>query len=230
MSSVASGIGKVFTSVANTAVKVGSAVAGVGTSLFTTGAASGAGSMASGGLSGIAGSFGKSTLGNVLSGAIRTAGFGALAGGAIGAATGQGFMKGALMGAAGGGIMGGVSGVMTPTGGVMATGGAPGAPTTGSVPASTATGFAPTGQAGGGGGLMSFLNSEGGAGLVAGLGEGLMEWQKMKSQQDEYNNQRDFTREQQQRVTDSYSVDPSSLPGMGPRYGFNAATGRIERV
>jgi hypothetical protein len=228
MSSVATGIGKAFTAVASTATKVGSAVAGVGTSLFTAGAASGAGSMASGGLSGVASSFGKSTLGNVLSGAIRTAGFGALAGGVVGAATGQGFMKGALIGAAGGGIMGGISGAMAPTGGVMATGGVPGA-TTGSVPASTATGFAPTGQTGGGG-LMSFLNSEGGAGLVAGLGEGLMEWQKMKAQQDEYDNQRNFTREQQQRVTDSYKIDEGTLPGSGVRYGFNAATGRIERV
>lgn len=229
MSSVATGIGKVFSSVANTAVKIGSAVAGVGTSLFTTGAATGAGSMASGGLSGIAGAFGGGTLGNVLSGAIRTAGFGALAGGAIGAVTGQGFLKGALIGAAGGGLLGGVSGAMAPAGGVMATGGVPGAPVTGAVPAATATGFAPTGQTGGGG-LMSFLNSEGGAGLVAGLGEGLMEWQKMKAQQDEYNKQRAFTREQQKRITDSYSVDEEALPGSGARYGFNAATGRIERV
>lgn len=228
MSSVATGIGKVFSSVASTAVKVGSAVASVGTSLFTTGAASGAGSMASGGLSAAASSFGKSTLGNVLTGAIRQAGFGALAGGAIGAVTGQGFMKGALIGGAGGALMGGVTGAMAPTGGMMASGGVPGAPTTGSVPAATATGFAPTGQTGGG--LMSFLNSEGGAGMVAGLGQGLMEWQKMKAQQDEYDNQRNFTREQQQRVTDSYKVDEGTLPGSGARYGFNAATGRIERV
>jgi hypothetical protein len=77
---------------------------------------------------------------------------------------------------------------------------------------------------------MSFLNSEGGAGMLAGAGEGLMEWQKMKAQKDEFNDQRDFTREQQQRVTDSYKVDEGTLPGSGARYGFNAATGRIERM
>lgn len=231
MSSVATGITKVFSSVANTAVKVGQAVAGVGTSLFTTGAAAAAGPMASGGLTGAISGFGGSTLGNMLFGAVKQAGFGALMGGAVGAVTGQGFGKGALMGGLAGGVMGGVSGAMSPAvaaDGAVAVGG--------TVPGNTATGMAPTGaaattQATGstGTGLMSFLKSGGGAGLVAGLGEGLMEWQKLKAQQDEYENQRNFTREQQQRVTDSYSIDPSVLPGGAPRYGFNAATGRIER-
>ena len=49
MSGIVSGIGKVFQTITQTAVKVGSAVAGVGSTLFTAGAAAGAGPMAGGG-------------------------------------------------------------------------------------------------------------------------------------------------------------------------------------
>lgn len=131
MSGIVSGITKVFSAVGSSVAKVGKAVVGVGASLFSSGAASGAGSMASGGLSGVVQSVtGSGVLGNILTGAITTAGYGALIGGAVGALTGQGFGKGALMGGLGGAALGGLSGAMG--GGLLSS--------------ATPTGLAPTGS------------------------------------------------------------------------------------
>ncbi|MCV0395485.1 MAG: hypothetical protein K5872_22315 [Rhizobiaceae bacterium] len=111
MSGLVSGIGKIFQTVTSGIARVGKAVMGVGSTLFTAGAASGAAPMASGGLSGFIQNFtGGGVLGNVLTGAITQAGYGALIGGAVGALTGQGFGKGALMGGLGGALMGGIAG------------------------------------------------------------------------------------------------------------------------
>lgn len=217
MSGIVSGIGKVFTSVASGVAKVGKAVLGVGASLFTGGAASG------GAIGNVINSVsGGGVLGNVLTGAIKQAGIGALIGGAVGAMTGAGFGKGAMWGALGGAATGALSGSGLFT-------------AAGVTPADTPTGFAPTGRAatggigsdtvaaaaapaattGGGTGLMSFLNTEAGGGLVAGLGEGLMSYAQQKSEEEERQKDRDFLRAKEERLTRSYDVAPEALPGGG---------------
>jgi len=248
MSGIASGIGKIFATVTNSAVKIGQAVAGVGSTLFTAGASSGAGPMAAGGLSGLVQSFtGKGVLGNILTGAIGQAGFGALAGGAIGALTGQGFGKGALMGGLTGAVTGGLGGLagaaglgaqpqavdgittgstptgMVPTGStgrvpstINATQSVSGAPQAamGQTAAQVAA-SAPSASGGFMGGLGKFLTSETGGGLIAGLGKGLGAYMDQKAKADESQKDRDFIRDKEQRLQDSYNVDPASLPGNG---------------
>lgn len=104
-------IGKVFSTVTSGIARVGKAVLGVGATVFTAGAASGAAPMASGGLSGLVQKFvGGGVLGNVLTGAITSAGYGALIGGAVSALTGGDFGEGALMGGLGGALAGGLAG------------------------------------------------------------------------------------------------------------------------
>lgn len=248
MSSIVSGIGKIFTTVTQTAVKVGQAVAGVGSTLFTAGAASGAGPMAGGGFTSLIKNFtGGGVLGNVLSGAVTQAGFGALAGGAIGALTGQGFAKGAMMGGLTGAVTGGLGGLAGAAGLGAQPPGVDGI-TTGSTP----TGMVPTGSTGrvpstinatqsvsgapqaamgqtaaqvaasapaASGGIMSglgrFMTSEAGGGLLAGLGKGLGAYMDQKAKADESQKDRDFIRDKEQRLQDSYNVDPASLPGNG---------------
>lgn len=185
MSGIASGITKIFTTVGSAAARVGKAVAGVGSSLFTAGASTGGiASAASGG----------GVLGNILTGAVKQAGIGALLGGGVSAATGGDFGKGALWG--------GLAGAAT--GGLM---GAAGAQQV--VAAETPTGVAPTGNsavpaatASTSGGLMSFLQSEGGGALagnlIAGVGQGLSAYSAQKAVED-----------QEKRLRKSYSVDPS---------------------
>lgn len=248
MSGIVSGLGKVFQAVSQTAVKVGQAVAGVGSTLFTAGAATGAGPMATGGFTNLIKNFtGNGVLGNVLSGAITQAGFGALAGGAIGALTGQGFGKGALIGGLGGAVTGGLGGLAGAAGLGAQT------PVDGIVTGSTPTGLAPTGSTGaiqsvnaapavsgqpqgaistaaataapvaaaaapaasGGimGGLGKFLTSETGGGLIAGLGKGLGAYMDQKAKADEAQKDRQYLIDKEQRLQDSYNVDPSVLPG-----------------
>jgi hypothetical protein len=223
MSGVVSGIGKVFKTVTSGISRVGKAITGVGASVFTAGAAPGgvAAATQAGG-----------TLSNILLGAAKQAGIGALVGGAIGAATGQGFKKGALWGGLGGAALGGLS---------AAAGGAQ--QIAGTVPADTATGVAPTGVAAtpsGGGGFMKFLQSEGGGALagnvIAGVGQGLAGYAQQKAEE-----------EKDQRLRDSYSVDPSvyiqprpttppaqlQTPAQAysrPRYAYDPSVGRIMPV
>jgi hypothetical protein len=136
MSGVVSGISKVFTSVGSAAARVGQAVMGVGRAVFTAGAATGAGPMGAGGFTSVLQNLtGSGVLGNMLTGAITQAGYGALLGGAIGAITGQGFGKGALIGGLGGAVTGGLGGLA----------GAAGVDT-GIVTGSTPTGMASTGS------------------------------------------------------------------------------------
>ena len=214
MSGIISGIAKVFTSVASGVAKIGGAVKGVGATLFTSGAASG------GAIGGVIKSVtGTGVLGNILTGAVKQAGIGALIGGAIGAATGQGFGKGALYGGLGGAVTGGLSGA-----GLFSSAGV--------VPGDTATGVTPTGSSAGSGaaaaaatpaapaaqtgnGLGSFLNSETGGSLVAGLGEGLMSYAQGKADTQAREDDRQFLRDKEQRLTDSYNVAPEALPGGG---------------
>jgi len=284
MSGIASGIGKVFSAVGSAAARVGSAFTGVGATTFTAGAAAAAPSMATGGLSGIVSSFtGGGVLGNIITGAVTQAGYGALIGGAVGAMTGQGFGKGALMGGLGGAVTGGLFGAagvnpdpltkgfgQSQQSGVVpvegtATGAAPTGSTasapldypssrvaqangdiTGSVtPAASAVAAAPA-AASGGGGLGKFLSSEAGGGLIAGVGRGLGAYMDSKQRAEEAEKDRQFLRDKEQRLQDSYSVDPSALNGPvavdttarptpaqaygRTRYEYDPAQGRIVSV
>lgn len=249
MSGIASGIGKVFTSVVSGVRHIGQAVMGVGATAFTAGAANAAAPMATGGFSGVIQNLaGGGVLGNILSGAVRQAGYGALLGGAIGAATGQGFGKGALIGGLGGAVTGGLSGLGGGKGLFAAAGLQPGG--SGVIPGNTATGMVATGstasgagqplQSGyagapaqvaattptsAGGGLFSFLNSEAGGGLLAGLGQGLMGYQQAQAAADESQADRQFLLDKEQRLRDSYNIDPNLLPGNTPTYQPQALPG-----
>lgn len=248
MSGLASGIGKVFSTVGKAAARVSQAVLGVGATTFTAGAASGAAPMATGGFGGVLQSLtGGGVLGNVLTGAIKQAGYGALIGGAIGAMTGQGFGKGAMIGGLGGAVSGGL---MSAAGIGMTPATPSGA---GTVPADTPTGFAPTGStdpasarvaaahgtptiytpdggmdvagagapaaapaSGGGGGFGQFLQSEAGGSLIAGIGKGMGDYALAKMKMGENQKDRDFERDREQRLQDSYDVDPAALHGAAP--------------
>lgn len=234
MSGVASGIGKVFSAVGNAAARVGTAVKGVAATVFTAGAASGAGPMASGGLSGVVSNFtGGGVLGNILTGAITQAGYGALIGGAIGAATGTGFGKGALMGAAAGGVSGGLMGAAGMNVDPLATGGVvPGDSPTGMLPTGTtaagdvatqrvgqafsngvgeAIPVSPASPVATGGGFGQFMNSETAGGLLSGLGKGYGSYMEAEATKEAAQADRDFLRDKEQRMQDSYNVDPSAL-------------------
>ena len=208
MSGVVSAVGTVFSSVASTAANVGSAIMGVGASLFTGGAATGVAGGALGGMFG-------GTLGNVIGGAVRTGAIGALVGGAIGAATGQGFGRGALIGGLGGAAMGGLGAAMGP-GGMMGQGAQQAAGIT-AAPGQTATGMAASGNIGtpqstmpgllnstpmtqqvppigastvpaaqgaaaAGGGMGGLFQGETGGQILAGLGQGAMGWLQSRNQ------------------------------------------------
>ena len=275
MSGVVSGIGKVFSAVGNAAARVGQAVMGVGATTFTAGAAAGAAPMAAGGFNGVLqGLTGGGVMGNILTGAIKQAGYGALIGGVIGAVTGQGFGKGALIGGLGGAITGGLSGS-----GLFSAAGIDPTKTgsTTAIPSETPTGFAPTGvtdpasarvaaahgtptiytpeggaaaaaapAAQGGGGFGQFLRSEAGGGLIAGLGKGIGDYATAKMAAGEREKDREFLREKDQRLQDSYNVDPDALHGAAPsdttsrptpaqkysrfRYEYSPQAKRIVRV
>lgn len=238
MSGVVSGIGKVFQAAVGGVARITQAVSAVGKTVFTAGAATGAGSMASGGLNGIISSFaGNGVLGNILTGAIKTAIPGALVGAAVGGLTGTGVLKGALMGGAGGAVMGGfgaMAGVVpgnTPTG-VEPTGTTTGAPSAlpqpsfdarwGGNPAPpvvTPTAPAPaiapgaTPAPAGGNGFMSMFQGQTGAALLSGLGQGGAAYLQQKSLEEEAQRDRDAIMQRQQRITDSYNVDPAVLAG-----------------
>ncbi|MEM7709373.1 MAG: hypothetical protein AAF264_01200 [Pseudomonadota bacterium] len=301
MSSIVSGVAKVFKPVAAAATKIGGAVAQVGKSVFTAGAAAGAGPIASGGLSAVAKNAGGGVLSNMLSGAAKTAAVGAVVGGLTSAATGGSFAKGALTGGLGGAVVGGVSqsGLMpgltqgdTNTPARTASSDAPLSGSSGSarltggeggdrlfdvsadvpLPASRPQGLMPSATdgatttarpttagktEGAGKGLMNFLKDKETLGsILQGAGEAGMKWQENKweaereaaqreAQAAEYAAARDFKREQQQQIVDSYKVDDSALHAphdfgatppqqqvaaqtQRPRRQYNPQTGRIE--
>lgn len=115
-----SGIGKFLGNVFKAVVKVAKVVLpialGVGAILFTGGAALGLTGVLAGGWGGAAAGITSALgladtgIGAVLTSAITTAGYGAVAGGAVAAATGQNVLKGIETGAASGAILGGVTG------------------------------------------------------------------------------------------------------------------------
>ncbi|WP_395451206.1 hypothetical protein ACHMW7_16270 [Aminobacter sp. UC22_36] len=126
----------------------------------------------------------------------------------------------------------------------------------GLAPAATATGLSPLGKAGGG--LFDFLKSETGAGLISGIGGGLMKKAEMDAYSEEQQKDRDFLRAKDQRVTDSYNLPDNAfaanttpppapaaaappaqpaqtMPGAPKspqrfRYNYDSQTKRIERV
>ncbi len=276
MSGLVSGITKTFQAVGSAVARVGKAVTGVGATTFTAGAASAAPSMATGGLSGIVSKFtGGGVLGNIITGAVTQAGYGALMGGAVGALTGNGFGKGAMMGGLGGAVVGGLSGAagvnldplskgqpdqsgVAPAQGT-ATGTAPTGQTSsadmpsnrvaqahGDITGSVSSAAAPAAAAASGGGFGKFLSSEAGGGLIAGVGKGLGAYMDAKQREDEAQKDRKFLRDKEQRLQDSYSVDPSALHGPAPvdttarptpaqaygrtRYEYSPEQGRIIQV
>lgn len=241
MSGLASGIGKAFSALGNAATRVASSVLGVGAATTTAGIATGAGSMASGGFGGFLSRLtGGGVMGNIVSGAIRQAGYGAVLGGITGMVTGQGFGKGALMGAAGGALTGGLmaglrpqpTGTLqadTPTGlapsGRSMTSPDPSIPTGGpymmtqsgqaaSAAARTATASSTVPQSSGGG-FLNFINSETGGGLLAGLGKGASDYFTMKSKIDAEKDMQErelgYLRDKDQRIQDSYSVSDNAF-------------------
>jgi hypothetical protein len=238
MSGLVSGLGKVFTAVGSGVARIGQAVKGVASTVFTAGAATGSVGAAAQGASGV--------LGTILNGALKQAVGGALIGGAVGALTGTGFGKGMLIGGLGGALSGGLSAAAGLGGPQALSGNSPPAPSVpGIASAATPTGVAPTGvtgpaaasPAGGalaaaghmpvagsaiaaapaaGGGFMNFLKSETGGQLIAGLGTGLGKFLEAKERRDEAQRDRDFLEAKEQRLRDSYSVDPSALAGNTP--------------
>lgn len=81
----------------------------------------------------------------------------------------------------------------------------------GLAPAATATGLSPLGKAGGG--LFDFLKSETGAGLISGIGSGLMEKAKMDFQADETQKDRQFLYDKENRLRRSYDVPDTAFAG-----------------
>lgn len=167
MSGIANGMTKVFSTLGSGVARIGRSITGVGAATVTAGAATAAPPLAQGGLSGFIQQFtGGGVLGNVLTGAITTAGYGAL----ISAVTGGDPLKGAMWGGLAGGI-GGAAGInLDPTSRNFLRGpNAPGAtqnavpagdtqsmmPAEGVVAANSPSGVAPTGQTGGTGGALS---------------------------------------------------------------------------
>ncbi|ESZ60639.1 hypothetical protein NL532_24010 [Mesorhizobium sp. C120A] len=73
----------------------------------------------------------------------------------------------------------------------------------------------------------SFLTSETGAGLIGGIGKGLMEYEKMEQEAKERQKDRNYLLGKENRIRDSYNVDPASLPngaGAGPGDGIQRPT------
>jgi hypothetical protein len=76
-----------------------------------------------------------------------------------------------------------------------------------------------------GGGLMGFLQSETGAGVLSGLGQGMMEKAKIDALAAENQKNRDATLANQQRITNSYNV--GSAPLNRGRFVYDPAIGRV---
>ena len=116
MSGVVKSAKKVFKKVGKAARKVLPIALGVGAVVFTAGAALGVGSMAGGwgaAVGKLTSGFGMSgTLGNIVTGAVTQAGYGAAMGAATSAITGGDIGDGAFYGAATGAATGGISGAL----------------------------------------------------------------------------------------------------------------------
>lgn len=257
MSGLVSGITKIFTSFAPAAAgaaTLGSGVRGVGASLFTAAAANGGklANLLSAG-SQIMSLFSKgkeSTLGKMLNGASTvlslTSAVGSMAaGGGQGVDTmttgsvdtGEGSaLKDADTATGAAPKLKHVGGAGSQSGnfGTVDSGGSSSSSTT-----TTDTGGTGTGEGGGFfKGLGNFLNTEAGAGLLGGLGQGIGDYQKLQAEEDMREADRQFLRDKEQRITDSYKVGEGALVGGVVNgssqaqgvWSYNAKTGQIEKA
>jgi hypothetical protein len=255
MSGGLGGVKKVFKKVAKTVSKVLPVALGVGAIVFSAGSALGALPTWGSAVSSLTGS--GSTLGNILTGAVTQAGYGAAAGMAVAAVTGGDVVKGAQYGGAAGAVTGGITGAMQPTGPVQAgpsQGGVPGpsqaTPTAGpglaiqtaSAPAAAAapnvTGAAPGLLAPGG---WLERNQELVGGVVSGVGKGLLE---SAAADDAGKSEIQILRERQRLINANYGKGNVGLLGPGStdyiqnisaqripyRYAYNPESGMIEEV
>lgn len=203
MSGLFTAIGRVFTPVIDGISHIGSAMTGVGATAFTGAAATGASSfvdaasnIGSSLFSGASAAGSTSTvLGNIFKGITSTLG---------GATDSLGNM---LVGGAGSNTLGGSAakglGVGITPGGSIDT----------LTTAATPTGVAPTGVTNFGDKITDFLSSEGGGNLLAGLGKGLSTYQEQQAQVERDQMLYDFKNGQEQRLRESYHVDPSVFAG-----------------
>ncbi|GAA4108919.1 hypothetical protein ACFFTN_01500 [Aminobacter aganoensis] len=145
---------------------------------------------------------GKAVLG--VGASVFTGGAAAGAGGLGSIASGGGVLGNILSGASKiAGNLFGPPGMAQAAGGLFSSAGL--------APAATATGLSPLGKAGGG--LLDFLKSETGAGLISGIGGGLMEKAKLDAYSEEQEKDRGFLRAKEQRITDSYNVPDAAFAG-----------------
>jgi hypothetical protein len=180
MSSLVSGVGKIFTSVGSGWAKLTTAFKGIGAVAGTAGAATGT---ASSGLGSLFGGGGGGVLSNIFSGVSNLFG-------------------GSTIGTTAGNFAGpwGQSLGTAATAATSATGAFPTAPTVG------------LGVGGGSSGLLGdFLGSQGGAGLIAGLGEGIGKYQELQSIEDMQATNLAYLQKQEDDRRGSYDVDPSAL-------------------
>lgn len=183
MSGVVSAIGKTFSSVASgISTAVGSAVSGVG-AVVGTAASAGSSVFGGGGGSFLSSlSGGGGILGNLLNGAINV--------------------------------------VTKGVGGIMETGSQLLGPATDAATTSSIGGMAAGASAAGGAAMApsflskagSFLTSETGAGLIGGIGKGIAAYAQQEADAKEKQRDRDALLDKENRIRDSYNVDPNSLP------------------
>ena len=89
--------------------------------------------------------------------------------------------------------------------------------------------------------LGNFLNSEAGAGLLGGIGEAIGEERRNELLAEREQAERDWLRERDERITESYSVpaealggtyvdpDRASRPTPSTKWAYNPNSGMIER-
>lgn len=232
MSGVVSGIAKVFTPLVSVATKIIKPVAAVGATLFTGGAAMGAGPAMAGGLGGLLSLGGM--LASVAGTAFGRAGFQQVGSQGSGTSTewmgGGGGSRGLMPGTVGEGLS---SGSSSYGGDGMAFSGTYADDLGATTQQSIAT---PTGGRG-------LFGSVQGGSLLAGLGGGLAQW--MQARQDERmldkqlnsrekiaQNELDFMRDKEERVRDSYRVNPS-VHEQAPkrvRYQYDPTSGQVVPV
>jgi hypothetical protein len=184
MSSLVSGVGKIFTSIGSGVARLTSAFKGVGAVAGTAGAATGTASSGLGSLFG-GGGGGGGILSNIFSGVSSLFG-------------------GSTIGTTAGDFAG-------PWGQSLAGAATAATSATGAFPVAGAAGAG--GLKGLGSGLLDFAKSEGGAGLIAGLGAGIGKYQELQSIEDMQATNLAYLQKQEDDRRSSYDVGSSALVG-----------------